>query len=1797
MKANSQNDSDSQPFSTFSASSFLVGIGASAGGLQALEGFFGNLPSEPGAAFVVVQHLSPDFRSLMVELLQRRTQLPVCVIEDGMVLSLNQVYVLPPGMMVSLQGQQLLLEERPGGAADYPIDQFFLSLAQERGDRTIGIVLSGTGRDGTEGLKAISRAGGIALVQSRETAQFGAMPSNPVSSGLVDEILSPEELAQAVCDIIRFTTTQTALTVNSEPLLPAEQLNRILDILQQQENIDFSQYKTGTLHRRIVHRLLLSKTNTIEDYLTHLAQTPEEVKNLRQDLLIGATRFFRDPEMWSLLQRELLPDLIETLQPGQPLRVWVTACSTGEEAYSLAIAIYEVMEQLGKKRPVKLFATDIDEEALMLASQGVYAPTILRDLGPERLEHFFKPEGSSYRIKKFIRTQVVFASHDLTKNPGFSQMHLVSCRNLLIYMQAPLPEQVLKLLHFSLAPQGILVLGPSEHLGATSHAFYVADQHWKLFRKRQGIQLAPNRPISSPLVQSINVTRRNQPARSPYEHLLSQVFKLRFGDRPTTCLLLNDSYQVQHIFINTARLLEFPLGELNNNLLDMVSPSLKIPLSTALHRARREEQSVLYSDIPVDELEATQRVNLWVGSVDPATASPGELIVLLEVATLNDPVETPVDQEFDPNTDLSKHIRELEYELQQTRENLQTSIEELETANEEQQATNEELLASNEELQSTNEELQSVNEEVYTVNAENQERIDQLTELTADIDNLLQSTDIGVVFLDQELNIRKFTAAATEVFNFRMGDTGRPLTELVNYLDIENLMERVEQVARTQTPQEAEATNANTGDRLLLRILPYRREDGITDGVVLTLIKVNDLKQAQDALIQSNALLEELYRNSPFGLALLDSDLRYLRLNQSLADMNGLSIEAHLGQSFPTILPEVYETARPRIEQVLTTLTPTTLEVSGTTPAQPGVQRTWLASYYPVQLAEGGVGVGTVIMEITAQKRVETELRESKALNQQITEAIPAIVALFELPSGKTTYVNSGIEALVGYTPDEIYQAGEDILSRHVHPDDISTVQAHFATLTQSPVGEVLAYQYRARHKDGSWRWIAQRNMVFNRDETGTVHRVLGIGTDITELAQTQMELQRNEKLLRTTLDSTSIVLFTQDLDLRYTWIYNPAPGLNIEQIVGYRDEDFLTAAEAEELTPLKRQVLDTGKTCHQEFWLRTGESPRIFEMTLAPQYNPKGEVVGLMGVAIDITRTKQSEIELQKLTRRLEQAQQIAEIGDWEYDLDRDTITWSAELFRIAGIDPARGVPPIPELLGMVHPDDRTTILNLFDRDPELQQPLNLDLRIFPKHETIQRYINIIGRSIKDASGRSIRFYGTAMNVTGQKQTEADLEHRAFFDPLTQLPNRAFFLQHLQLSMSRVQRDTSSQFAVLYLDIDGFKEINDTLGHAAGDQLLIAIAQRLEKILRPGDIVSRLGGDEFAILLEKTAHPEIALEVAHRVQKSIVEPVTITSAQITTTGSIGIAFYQPEAPWHSETAVLENADIAMYQAKRQGPGNIELFRPNLRAERIDQLELKSSIGVALEQEEFRLYYQPLLDLQRRVIIGFEALVRWQHPQRGLLSPLEFLPIVQAARLMPGLESWILKQACRQCHQWQQQFDLDPDFRMNINVSPEFLKHAQFLNNLYLALSESSVDPRRICLEITENSFIGRNSNVSTTLKTVSDLGIQIALDDFGTGYSSLSYLHRLPINVIKIDQSFVQTFDDELSLMSITRGIVNLADQLELMVIAEGIETPRQLEVIRELSCNFGQGYLFSHPISQKATERLLRGGNCLQF
>ncbi|MGB6014227.1 MAG: chemotaxis protein CheB, partial [Nodosilinea sp.] len=459
---------------------FIVGIGASAGGVKALESFFASVPDDPNAAFVVVQHLSPNHKSMMTEILQRQTVMTVSEAEDHVLLKPGHVYVLPPRKNMVIEKRRLHLTER-SEAFDYPINRFFKSLIEGWGDRIIAILLSGTGEDGTEGLQTVSQAGAIALVQSPETAQFTSMPTSAIPSGLVDEVLSPQDLAKTVFELIRFSDNFPESTAEDANLIDPDQLQRILDILAERENTDFSHYKVSTLSRRIHHRCAITRQANIEAYLRLLSRSTEEQKLLRQDMLIGATNFFRDPAAWRLLEQEVLPALIENLKDGQQFRVWVSACATGEEAYSMAILVDEALRRSNRAVQVKIFATDLDTNALEVAAQGVYPETIADHISPERLNYYFNFENGYYHVSRSLRAMLTVASHDLTKNAGFSKMNLVSCRNVLIYMQPQLQQQVLRLLHFALATEGVLFLGSSETLGDMEPEFKTINRPCKLF--------------------------------------------------------------------------------------------------------------------------------------------------------------------------------------------------------------------------------------------------------------------------------------------------------------------------------------------------------------------------------------------------------------------------------------------------------------------------------------------------------------------------------------------------------------------------------------------------------------------------------------------------------------------------------------------------------------------------------------------------------------------------------------------------------------------------------------------------------------------------------------------------------------------------------------------------------------------------------------------------------------------------------------------------------------------------------------------------------------------------------------------------------------------------------------------------------------------------------------------------------------------------------------------------------------------------------------------------------------------
>jgi two-component system CheB/CheR fusion protein len=1090
---------------------FIVGIGASAGGVEALKRFFGNLPDDPQAAFVVMQHLSPHHKSMMPEILQRETVLPVAAIQDEVMIEPGHVYVLPPGKNVVLEDQRLRLQQPSGNFAN-TIDNFFYSLARDWGEKNIAIVLSGTGQDGGEGLEAISRTGGIALLQSPETAQFESMPAS--ASGIADEILSPEDLAGAVYDLIRFADTCPAMSSQKAKVIDSARLQQILDILAEHEDIDFSHYKVNTLSRRIHHRRTLTQSQNLDSYISLLESSEEEQKSLRQDLLIGATCFFRDRALWNFLETETIPSLVEKAEDQTQLKIWVAACASGEEAYSYAILLHEAVEKSDKSLQIKVFATDLDTHALEIAARGAYPEAITNDISPERLEKYFTYDGAHYQVKRFLREMLIFAPHDLVKNAGFSRMNLVSCRNVLIYMQPQLQQQVIRLLHFALLPEGILVLGSAESLGNLAEEFRPVEPKWKIFRKRRDASLSilpvPRQTIIAPIHSNLRARARpNQ-----LDRVVGEVFKQCLAERQMTCLLVNRDNQLLRVFYNSANLLQFPVGQAVLEVTELVHPTLKLPLCTALHRTKQDKKSVLYTGIKVERDGTEANVSLRVGFEPENPVLEDYIIIVLEIE--GTPPQPSAALRFDVDSEAAQTITELEYELQQTRENLQITIEELETTNEEQQATNEEMLAANEELQGTNEELQSVNEELYTVNSEYQNKIQELTRLNDDVNNLLRSTNIGVIFLDQDLNIRRFTPAATRPINIRNADIGRPLADLTTNIDCPNLFEILQAVIETEAEQEQEVKIPQTGETLLLRVNSYWREDNAITGVVLTFVNIDELKQIQEQLHQANDLLENLYATSPVGLCLYDQDLKFIRINQSLAEANGLTVEDSLCKSPREVIPHLAPQVEPLLRQVLeTNQAIVNVELRGHSPTHPKKEQVWSASYYPVDLLDGNRGVGAVIMEITDRIHAEEALQESEA---KLLEAQRlAQMGNWEVRVEPTFDLNTArligspeLFNIYGIAPQTELSLAQ-ILERHP-PEDREVLQAAMIELLNHHT--LYDLDLRFERGNGELGYLNAVGRVLC-DETEQAIKLYGTVLDVTERKQIEAQLTQQNQALK----------------------------------------------------------------------------------------------------------------------------------------------------------------------------------------------------------------------------------------------------------------------------------------------------------------------------------------------------------------------------------------------------------------------------------------------------------------------------------------------------------------------------------------------------------------------------------------------------------------------------------------------------------------------------------------------------------
>jgi len=908
---------------------FVVGIGASAGGLNALERLFDKLPRDTGMAFVVVQHLSPDFKSVMDELLARHTEMPIHPVEDGMRVEADNIYLIPSKKEMIISDGRLLLSDRDRAQeAPLPIDVFFRSLAQDCGPRAVAIVLSGGGTDGSRGIKDVHAAGGVVMVQDNASAQFDGMPRTARDAGVADWILAPEDMSSALLDHAARRAAAAASGVPTEETIAAKGLEAVYRMLQDEFGLDFTHYKPSTVTRRIERRVALARSTNIDEYVQRLRDEREELDVLYRDLLIGVTRFFRDPEAFRILEEAVLPDLLRRLPLDEQLRIWVAGCATGEEVYSLAIVLRDLMLKLGE-RPVQIFATDVHRGSIERASRAVYDADAVINVSKERLSRYFVRMGDAYQVVADLRQMVVFAQHNVIKDAPFTRVDLVSCRNLLIYLQPAAQQKVLSLFRFALRRGGVLFLGPSETTGTVGRDFETIDKHWRLYRKHTDARTiidprtdprpeartetraeTPGAPSAEqpepaaprPALSTVSASSAGGGARYSLTHLLGTYDTLLEETMPPS-LLVTDRGELVHAFGGASRFLRPRDGRQDLDVLDVVDRDLKMVLVGGLKRALNEPSTIVFRGVRIAanplageagaDAARERMYKVTIRRVRSRTGGAPHLLISFEEGEGPRPAPPPqAETEINLDQIPREQLRALETELSHTKENLQAAIEELETSNEELQASNEELQSSNEELQSTNEELQSVNEELYTVNAEYQRKITELTELANDMDNLLASTEVGTIFLDRQLKIRKFTPQIAETFALLPHDVGRSIETFTYKMDHPELIDDLRRVLATGEPIERELRGVR-GKAFFLRVLPYRAK-GSVDGVVLTLIDVDGLKQAEDALFHERYLLNSLLATVPDAIYFKDATGRFIRANMAMAKRLGLESPAEI---------------------------------------------------------------------------------------------------------------------------------------------------------------------------------------------------------------------------------------------------------------------------------------------------------------------------------------------------------------------------------------------------------------------------------------------------------------------------------------------------------------------------------------------------------------------------------------------------------------------------------------------------------------------------------------------------------------------------------------------------------------------------------------------------------------------------------------------------------------------------------------------------------------------------------------
>ena len=1109
---------------------YIVAIGASAGGLEAIHEFFDSMPDTPNISFILIQHLSPDYKSLLVELVSRHTDMKVYEAGDNQDIERKCIYVIPNTKLITIQKNQLKLSEKKNGKIpNNAVDVFLYSLARERKAKAIAVILSGTGTDGTKGTEAVKKEGGLVIVQDPATAKFDGMPNSVITAGNADFILPPS----AICEEILNHISPPSTFLYGSDKKDDQFLKTVFDLVSEESGVEFHYYKTPTILRRITRRMMQGNFSSPDKYARYLKDHKEETRQLGQDFLIGVTRFYRDTEAFTILREKVLRSIIDNKTDDEVIKIWVTACSTGEEAYSIAILVNELLRDNPRHLIIKVFATDIDEEAIQFASVGEYPLSIEKDVSEDLLKKYFIAGPKSYTIIPAIRKQIVFARHNIIKDPPFIKNDLVSCRNMLIYISPALQQRIFSLLLFAAGKDGYLFLGPTENSAFLKKDVREIDGRWKIYQKtaetKPGYYYQPVNNDSQTL-EPVR-PRSTRPRDTRTQSLLWEDFKdVITEDLHFVVLYIDDNFEIRETVGNYEKLLDLPRKQLKLNLLQMVPSSVSLLLSAEIRKSGKTGLKGHLRNIQLQKGKDMISLEIFIrpGNHDPGNSYT--MVVMRETAR-PEPLQKGTHHD---NGRTDEYLHALETELQETKNHLQLAIEDLETTNEELQSTNEELLSANEELQSSNEELQSVNEELITLNTEHQLKIRELLELNDDMNNYFRSTDIAQVFLDSDLRIRKFNPASVRMINFIETDTGRPLTHISNNIRSESLLSDIKEVIRHGHPMEKEVQLIN-GKNLFMRIMPYLTHEGKKDGAVISFVDIT-------AITDLNNIIRGVYNSSPSAIfafhALRDmqqqiTDFTVVSANYAASalfnrdkeDLKGATLKKDLSMLASNNLAERY------------------LEVVNS-------GRTWHQAIYLkeqnkwyeasiVRMMDGFVATFT---DISERKLAEEKLRANymelintretlKSLNGELenkiyerTKALAQSEERFRLVSRATNdalwdwdFVNNVVWWGESFYIQFGYDKPDQLMDRNtwaekIHPEDRSLVEDSIYAAINGHHTQ-WSREYRFLKNSGDYAYVLDRGHILH-NEYGTPYRMLGSMLDISERKKAEQEIARAKQFL-----------------------------------------------------------------------------------------------------------------------------------------------------------------------------------------------------------------------------------------------------------------------------------------------------------------------------------------------------------------------------------------------------------------------------------------------------------------------------------------------------------------------------------------------------------------------------------------------------------------------------------------------------------------------------------------------------------